>query len=61
MNDIKLFSLTNLDTICGPMIDALTQGVMVWGTISYASQSPLVFIERSLNANRYIGKVLEPY
>ncbi|RZC40707.1 DDE 3 domain containing protein [Asbolus verrucosus] len=37
-----------------------TQGVMVWGAISYGSRSPLVFIERSLNANRYVGNVLEP-
>lgn len=38
----------------------LTPGVMVWGAISLGHRSPLVFIDGSLNARRYINLVLQP-
>lgn len=37
-----------------------TMGVMVWGAISYNSKSPLVRIEGTINAKKYISDVLEP-
>jgi hypothetical protein len=33
---------------------------MVWGAISYGSRSPLTFVERSLNVNRYVENISEP-
>jgi hypothetical protein len=33
---------------------------MVWGAISYGSRSPLAFVERSLNVNRFIECLSEP-
>jgi hypothetical protein len=39
----------------------LTPGVMVWSAIQFGSRSPPVFIQGSLNATRYINKVLLPY
>ncbi|CAH1991692.1 unnamed protein product [Acanthoscelides obtectus] len=38
-----------------------TVGVMVWGAIAYSSRSPLIFIRRNMNAQRYIHEVLEPH
>ncbi|GFV34841.1 transposable element Tc1 transposase [Trichonephila clavipes] len=35
-------------------------GVMVWGVIGYASRSPLVHIDGTLNSARYISGVLRP-
>jgi hypothetical protein len=43
-----------------PSHSGLTPGVMVWGTIQFGSRSPLVFIQGSRNAARYINEVLEP-
>ncbi|EEZ97640.1 hypothetical protein TcasGA2_TC016088 [Tribolium castaneum] len=39
---------------------ARTVGVMIWGAIAYGSRSPLVFIEGSMTAQRYVQEVLEP-
>jgi ethanolamine ammonia-lyase large subunit len=33
---------------------------MLWGAISYGSRSLLFFVERSLNANRYIANNWQP-
>ncbi|CAH1382776.1 unnamed protein product, partial [Tenebrio molitor] len=38
---------------------ARTVGVMVWGAISYRSRSPLIFIQGSMNARRYVQEVLQ--
>ncbi|KAH0821248.1 hypothetical protein GEV33_001543 [Tenebrio molitor] len=35
-------------------------GVMVWGAICYGSRSPLIFIQGSMNARRYVQEVLQP-
>ncbi|EEZ98274.1 Transposable element Tc3 transposase-like Protein [Tribolium castaneum] len=39
---------------------ARTVGVMIWGAIAYGSRSPLLFIEGSMTAQRYVQEVLEP-
>lgn len=39
---------------------ARTVGVMVWGAICYGSRSPLIFIQGSMTARRYIDVVLDP-
>jgi hypothetical protein len=39
---------------------ARTVGVMVWGAICYGSRSPLIFIQGSMNARRYVQEVLQP-
>lgn len=39
---------------------ARTVGVMIWGAIAYGSRSPLVFIQGSMTAVRYVEEVLEP-
>jgi hypothetical protein len=36
----------------------LTPGVILWGVIQFGSWSPLVFIQGSLNAARYINEAL---
>lgn len=36
-------------------------GVMVWGAIAYGSRSQLVFIQTTMNAQRYIDEVVEPH
>ena len=43
-----------------PRHTALTQGVMIWGAITYGGRSPLVFIPGTLNAWRYVQTILEP-
>jgi hypothetical protein len=37
-----------------------TVGVMIWGAICYGSKSPLIFIQGSMNARRYVQEVLQP-
>ena len=39
---------------------ARTVGVMIWGSICIGSRSPLIFIQGSMTAVRYIQEVLEP-
>jgi len=34
--------------------------IMVWGGISYHSKTPLIIIDGTLNAQRYIEEILEP-
>ncbi|GFW48680.1 transposable element Tcb1 transposase [Trichonephila clavipes] len=36
-------------------------GIMVWGGIEYPSRAPLVRIAGTLNSQRYISEVLEPF
>ncbi|GFW64898.1 hypothetical protein TNCV_391641 [Trichonephila clavipes] len=36
-------------------------GIMVWGCIGYHSETPLVRIAGTLNSQRYISEVLEPF
>lgn len=36
-------------------------GIMVWGAIAYGSRSQLVFIQATMNAQRYIDEVIEPH
>ena len=36
------------------------RGIMVWGTIAYNSMSPLVRIQNSMTAQRYLDNVLRP-
>jgi hypothetical protein len=38
---------------------ARTVGVMIWRAICYGSKSPLIFIQGSMNARRYVQEVLE--
>ena len=37
------------------------RGVMVWGAISSADRSPLIFINGNLTARRYIDEVIRPH
>jgi hypothetical protein len=37
-----------------------TVGIMVWGVIVYGSRSCLLFIRRSMTAQRYVQEVLQP-
>ncbi|GFU48372.1 transposable element Tcb1 transposase [Trichonephila clavipes] len=38
-----------------------TAGVMVWGTIAYNKQSPLVLIHGTMTAQRYVHDILQPH
>ncbi|GFV97084.1 transposable element Tcb2 transposase [Trichonephila clavipes] len=40
--------------------NARQRGIMVWGAIAYDSTSPLVRIQGTLNAQRYVQNVLRP-
>ncbi|GFX31676.1 transposable element Tcb2 transposase [Trichonephila clavipes] len=40
---------------------APTAGVMIWGTIAYNTQSPLVFIRGTMTAWRYVHDILQPH
>lgn len=37
-----------------------TPGIMVWGAISYDSRSPLVVVEGTMTARRYVDQVIRP-
>lgn len=39
---------------------ARTVGIMIWGAIAYGSRSPLVMIQGSMTAQRYVDEILEP-
>ncbi|GFT17665.1 transposable element Tcb2 transposase [Trichonephila clavipes] len=40
---------------------APTAGVMVWGTIAYNTQSPLVLIRGTMTVQRYVHEILQPH
>lgn len=39
----------------------VTPGIMVWGAICIGGRTPLVFINGTLNARRYVEEILQPF
>jgi hypothetical protein len=48
------------DVVKDVILWSATVGIMVWGAICYSSRCPLIFIQGSMTAHRYIQEVLQP-